>query len=90
MECRTTGTIGGEQRHESMGTADGRRVGCKHSLGKASQQLAELLIGQPRIPDDVTHRNGVDWIVPWDCDDPGPIRHHNMLALARDAKSRLL
>jgi hypothetical protein len=29
-------TAGSEQRHETMNTAAGRRVGCKHELGTVS------------------------------------------------------
>jgi hypothetical protein len=35
------GTTGGEQRHETMGAAAGRRVGCKHKLEQTHRHTQE-------------------------------------------------
>jgi hypothetical protein len=65
-----------EQRREPQATAGVGGVGCKHELSKPSQQPTELPIGQARIQNDVTHCDGVDWIMPRDRDDSVPIGSH--------------
>ena len=54
------------------------------------QERAELFFTEPSITDDAAHRERVDGIVPGNGDDPNTVGHHDVLALSRDPKSRLL
>src|SRR5262245_3061278 len=55
-----------------------------------SQQPAELVVGQPGIPDDVPHGDGIDRVVARDRLHPRPVAHHDVLALPDDLKAHFL
>ena len=42
------------------------------------------------VTNNASHRQRVDRIGTWDGENPCPVSHHDMLALADDVKSRLL
>jgi hypothetical protein len=54
------------------------------------QQLTKRLFGEAGITNDAAHRECVYRIVPWDRENPNPVGHDHMLALANDSKARLL
>jgi hypothetical protein len=49
-----------------------------------------LLDGEPGIAYETAHRECVDWIVTWNGQDPLPIRHYDVFALARDPEPGFL
>ena len=67
----------------------GNRMNSAKDADMDLQQLSELLQAQPGIPHDATHREGVDWVVAGNRQDPASICHHNMRALTKNAKARL-
>src|SRR5271166_4386178 len=54
------------------------------------QQLAEFVVCQSGIPDDVAHRDRIDRIMTWDSHGSRTVGHHDVLALAFHPEARLL
>lgn len=54
------------------------------------EQAPKRFDRETRIADDATHRECIHRIVTGNRDNPRPVGHHNMLALARDTKTGLL
>jgi hypothetical protein len=55
-----------------------------------SEKVLELFDVETSITSDASHRESIDWIVARNCHNANAVRHHDMLALAHDAKTRLL
>jgi len=53
-------------------------------LAGSSQKAFELFNCQTCVANDTAHRERVDWVGPWDGQDPGPVGHHDVLALSSD------
>lgn len=53
------------------------------------EQLAKLLDRESSVPHKTAHRIGIDRVVTRNGENASAIRHHNMLALARDPQARL-
>lgn len=53
------------------------------------QQFPELVDRQPRILNDPAHSKRLDWVMPWNRENAGPVAHHDVLPLADDAETRL-
>jgi len=51
-----------------------------------SEEIAELLRGEARIPDDAAHRERVHRVMPWDGHDPSSVRHDDVLTLPGSAE----
>ena len=51
-----------------------------------SEQLAEFVDRQACISDDTGHGNGIDGVVPWNCNLAYAIGHNNVLTLAEDSE----
>src|SRR5262249_28282214 len=54
------------------------------------QKLAELIVGQSRVSDDVAHGDRVHRVVPRHRHHSAAVGHHDMLALARDLEADFL
>lgn len=54
------------------------------------QQLSKLVDAQTCVPNDATHREGIDGIAARDGDDSNTVRHDDVLALADNAEAGFL
>src|SRR5207344_65224 len=70
------------QRRSALRSSDG--------FGVCLEQLAELLDSEPGITNKTTHRECVDWIVTRNGENPLPVGHHDMFALARNPEAGFL
>jgi hypothetical protein len=52
-----------------------------------SEEFAELLRRKAGVPDDSTHGDRVDWVVPWDGHDSPTVGHDDVLALPGDLEA---
>lgn len=74
-----------------------RAVDCIHAHGRIArpervpelQQLPEPFDRQARIADDATHRERVDGVGSRNRENPGAIRHDDVLTLTKNPKARL-
>ncbi len=57
-------------------------------MPRSSEQLLELLDGEPRIADDAAHGERVDRVVARYGEDARAVCHDDVLALPRDAEAR--
>ena len=55
-----------------------------------SQKPTKFLDRQTGVANDATHRECVDRIASWDCQDAHAVRHDDVLPLAKDAETRAL
>jgi hypothetical protein len=58
--------------------------------GIRSEQSAKRFDGQASIPDDPTHRNRIDRVLPWNRHLALSVRHDDVLPLTQDAKTSFL
>ncbi len=56
----------------------------------SSEKLTELLHRQTGIANEPAHREGLDWVVPWQRELPVSVAHNDVLALSDDSKTDLL
>jgi hypothetical protein len=78
-----------ERKSAKYGGSSRFRLPSNCGFGVCLQKLAELLDSEPRITNETTHRECIDWIVTRNGEDPLPIGHHDVLALARNPEPRL-
>lgn len=66
-----------------------RRVDCEQSSFLESKQSFEFLNREACILDDLSHSEGVDWIVPRNDHNPNAITHDSVFGLANNLKTGL-
>jgi hypothetical protein len=54
-----------------------------------SEELAEFIDGEAGVADDPCHSNGIDGVVPRDCNFANAVRHDDVFGLSQDPKPGL-
>ena len=63
---------------------------CARRAGGRLEELAEIVDREPGVAHDAAHGVGVDRVGSWDRENPRPVGHDHVLALAKNPKARLL
>ncbi len=56
------------------------------AVGTLSKELLEFFCSETGITSDTAHGKCIDWVIAWNSNNANPVGHHDVLALANDAK----